>query len=112
QLALGDDAAHALLIGRRIQRSETVLFELEADRVPVEIRRADGEPFGEVESAVRVSGRWFVASPSGPAGTHNVIWQSEGGVARELTRVPRALPAGNGDPRLRFSRATDRMRMT
>jgi hypothetical protein len=93
QLVPGDDPGHAFLIGKRVVRSESVPFELEADRAPVEIRRADGEPWGDVDGVVRAAGRWFVATPlatsiSGPA---TIIWQIEGAVARELVRVPRAL---------------------
>lgn len=91
-LAPGDDAAHALLGMRRVSnRSELALFELEADRAAVEIRRADGEPFPEIESAVRMSGRWFVSatSPSAATAAHTAIFQIDGGVAREIARVPR-----------------------
>lgn len=99
QLTPGDDAAHALLVGKRLIRSENVIYELEADRAPVEVKRADGEPFGEIEGVVRAAGRWFVAAP--PTGASpgsaslqpmTVIWQIEGAVARELVRVPRAIP--------------------
>ncbi|MBX3233825.1 MAG: hypothetical protein KIT84_08840 [Labilithrix sp.] len=100
QLAQGDDGSHMLLIAKRYMagRIDPTLFELEADRAPVEVHRADGEPFGDVEGAVRVSGRWFISTPPGtatPYGTpqvssQTIIWQVEGGVARELVRVPRA----------------------
>jgi hypothetical protein len=92
-IVAGDDPAHALLIGRRqLRNNEIVLFELEADRAPVELRRADGEPFGEIEAFARAAGRWFfatsVAATKAPPAT--VIWQVDGAVARELARVPRA----------------------
>ena len=92
QLAPGDDLSHALLVGRRTARNEIVLYELEADRAPVEVRRADGEPFGEIEGVVRASGRWFVATPPTPGVTapSTTIWQIEGAIARELARIPRA----------------------
>jgi len=92
QIATGDDSAHALLLARRITRTEQVPFELEADRAPLEIRRADGEPFGEIESVLRAGGRWFIAT-STPAQASNpvtTVWQVEGAVARELARIPRA----------------------
>src|SRR6185436_987280 len=40
-LAIGDDPSHGLLIGRRSARADAVVYELESDRAPVEIRRAD-----------------------------------------------------------------------
>jgi hypothetical protein len=98
QIAPGDDSAHALLIGKRVIRSESVLYELEADRAPVEIHRADGEPFGEIEGIVRASGRWFIATPPNAGSTSpvTVIWQIEGAVGRELVRVPRSTPDASG----------------
>jgi hypothetical protein len=99
QLAPGDDPGHALLVGRRVVRSEGLVYELEADRAPVEIHRADGEPFGEIEGIVRTAGRWFIATPpSGGASANTpatIIWQIEGAVARELVRVPRSYGDGN-----------------
>jgi hypothetical protein len=93
QLTPGDDASHALLVAKRMSRTEVALFELEADRAPTEIRRADGEPFGEIEGVVRTAGRWYVATPPTPGSVTptTVVWQIEGGIARELVRVPRAL---------------------
>jgi hypothetical protein len=85
---VGDDAAHGLLVGRR--GTETTVLELEADHPIVEVRRADGEPFGEVDAAVRGSGHWYLATPQGtgdlPA---EVLWEVNGAVARELSRVGR-----------------------
>ena len=113
QFAPGDDAAHALLVGKRLVRSESVLFELEADRAPVEVRRADGEPLGEIEGIVRASGRWLFATPpgTGTAAPTTTIWQIEGAVARELVRVPRAmneLPnAGPTGARTKLARRSD-----
>ncbi len=92
QLATGDDAAHAMLVGRR-RGTDVLLFELEADRAPLEVHRADGEPFGDVEALVRAGGRWLVATaPMATTGAPvSIVWQVEGGVARELARIPRAL---------------------
>ena len=78
-----------MLVGRRTQ---LVLYELEADRAPTEIRRADGEAFGDIEAYVRAAGRWFVATPDygGSAPPATVIWQIDGAIATELVRIPRA----------------------
>lgn len=99
QFVPGDDGAHAFLVARRMQRMDNVLFELEADRAPLEVHRADGEPFGEIEGAVRVSGRWYLATPpstqvqvyNAQPNTTTIIWQVEGAIARELAHVPRAM---------------------
>ncbi|MBX3224679.1 MAG: hypothetical protein KF795_29455 [Labilithrix sp.] len=109
QLAPGDDASHALLTGKRVGRLDGVVFELEADRAPVEVRRADGEPFGEIEGVVRSAGRWFVTSPSAPgaASPMTVVWQIEGGVARELVRVPRASSPTSSSSRTKLARRSD-----
>ncbi|MDF2694096.1 MAG: hypothetical protein K0S65_2479, partial [Labilithrix sp.] len=104
QVAPGDDTGHALLIGKRVVRPEGVIYELEADRAPVEVRRADGDPFGEIEGIVRAAGRWFMATPSQGASPTTILWQIEGGIARELVRVPRTTSdtqaASNGRSRL------------
>jgi hypothetical protein len=109
QLTPGDDPSHALLVGKRVVRPEVVAYELEADRVPVEIRRADGEPFGEIESIVRAAGRWYVATPlgAGSASPVTVIWQAEGGIARELVRIPRTTNEALGTARTKLARRTD-----
>ncbi|MBX3260563.1 MAG: hypothetical protein KF782_12790 [Labilithrix sp.] len=108
QLAQGDDAAHALLVGKRAGRAEGLLYELEAERAPIEVRRADGEPFGELEGVVRAAGRWFIASPSsGAAAPTTLVWQIEGGVARELVRVPRASASVSSSARTRLASRSD-----
>lgn len=107
QLGVSDDGAHALLGARRSagRGYEVTLFELEEGRAPVEVRRADGEPFGEIESAVRMGGRWYLALPPGGEWT-NIVMQIDGASARELARIPRAgmdsRPTG-----VRLARRTD-----
>lgn len=111
QVAAGDDPSHALLVGKRMLRSEGVVYELEADRAPVEVRRADGEPFGEIDGVVRAGGRWFIATPPGAGVTAptTVIWQVEGTVARELVRVPRAFgeSTNTSSTRTKLARRSD-----
>jgi hypothetical protein len=88
-MAIGDESSSALLIGRRPGPDVTIL-ELDAERSPVEVRRADGEPFPEVYSAVRAEGQWYVATQQAygepPA---SVIFRIDGGEAREYARAPR-----------------------
>ncbi len=110
QLGVSDDGAHALLAARKSNGRgyEITLFELEEGRAPVEVRRADGEPFGEIESAVRMGGRWYLSTPPATEWT-NVILQLDGATARELARVPRAgmdsRPSGSRLARRSDSRA-------
>jgi hypothetical protein len=90
-LGVGDDGTHALLAARRANngRNETTLFEVEDGHSPVELRRADGEPFGDLDAALRAGGRWYVATPPSSDWT-SIVWQVDGPIARELARVPRA----------------------
>ncbi len=92
QVASGDDSSHALLLARRPTRADLTPIELEADRAPIEVRRADGEPFIEIDAVTRAAGRWYLATPPPAGGTSPVttIWQVDGSVARELVRVSRA----------------------
>jgi hypothetical protein len=104
----GDDPGHALLIGRQTQSaSEFFLMELEDGRPPSEIRRSDGEPFTEIESAVRSGGRWFVATQQNPGtSAASVVWEIDSGVAREVIRLPRTTD-GNGRVASRLARRAD-----
>jgi hypothetical protein len=109
--ALGDDASHALLLGRRHNGTtqETLVFALEENRPPIEVRRADGEPLGEIESAVRVAGRWFVTVPSVQYPVYELpstaVWVVDGSQAREVARVPRA--GYESRPATRLARRSD-----
>jgi hypothetical protein len=83
---------------------------VEADRVPIEVRRADGEPFSEIDGVTRVAGRWFVSSPAVVVGSvlTTIVWQIEGGVARELARIPRAMiETGPSAARAKLARRSD-----
>jgi hypothetical protein len=97
-LVPGDDADHALLVERRAglvggvssTPGVVALETLEADRVPGEVRRADGELLPDLQGAVRSGGRWYLATAqltSEPPAT--VVWLVDGSVARELGRLPR-----------------------
>ena len=69
------------------------------------MHRADGQPLGDIESAVRMGGRWYVAT-SEPLAT--AIWELESGSAREVTRVPRAGYEGGTRPvALRLAKRAD-----
>ncbi len=95
-MVAGDDASHALLIlhrGYGYQGNDTLLVELEAERPVVEVHRLDGQPLGELESAVRMSGRWYVATNQGFTTS---IWEVENGTAREVAHIPRV---GEGNAR-------------
>ncbi|WP_394835302.1 hypothetical protein LVJ94_00055 [Pendulispora rubella] len=106
QFASADDGTHALLVARRLSPVEAVPIELEADKPPLEIRRNDGEAFGVIDAAERIGGRWILAGPqSGSELPATVVWEVEGGTARELVRVPRA--ADNSVPPVRLARRPD-----
>jgi hypothetical protein len=91
-VAQGDDADHALFIARHTLGVPTAdVVEVESARPPVAVRRPGGDPFPEIEGAIRIGGRWYLATaqlPSELAAT--VVWVLEGGGAREVARVPRA----------------------
>jgi hypothetical protein len=104
-----DDGLHGLIVARYQSPSGTLEFvpvELEADRPAVEVRRADGEPFVEIEAALRTGGRWYLATAGAGGASSTTIWEVEGGLARELVRVPRAALDG-AKPALRLARRVD-----
>jgi hypothetical protein len=70
------------------------VFELEADRPPIELVRADGEPLGELLAATRTAGHWFLATAA-PATDllATIVWQVDSPQARELARIPRTTDA-------------------
>ncbi len=84
----GDDALHALIVAKRQQPQDTIVVALEADHPPIEIKRADGEPFGELDAAIRMRGRWFIAEESDTTSA-STIWEADGTTARVLTSLPR-----------------------
>ncbi|HEX7664611.1 MAG TPA: hypothetical protein VF407_08875 [Polyangiaceae bacterium] len=88
----GDDALHALLVAKRQQPQDTIVLALEADHPPIEIKRADGEPFGELDAAIRMRGRWFFAEESDTASA-STIWEADGTTAHELATLPRIASA-------------------
>lgn len=111
-LAAGDDAGHALLLGRRHngQTQETLVYVLEENRPPLEVRRSDGEPLGEIEAAARVGGRWFVTLPSAQYAAQGELQSLgvmvvDGSQAREIARVPRA--GFDSRPATRLARRSD-----
>jgi hypothetical protein len=108
-LVPGDDPDHALLIERRgalangvaITPGTVGLQILEADRPPVDVKRADNQPLPDLQGAVRSGGRWYLSSAQvagEPAAT--VVWIIEGAAAREVGRVPRVAPESAGPARL------------
>jgi hypothetical protein len=106
-LAAGDDADHALLVGRRLTSVATAdVVVLETDRAPFPARRSGGEPFPDVEAAERTGGTWYVATAESPGElAATVLWRIDGDLAREVTRVPRA--ASESHPGLRLARRSD-----
>ena len=104
ELALGDDADHALLLARRSVPlpATTDVLVLETDRAPVDVRPPAGDGFQDVEAAARVAGRWYIATPQAPGELDaTVVWLLEGTSGREVARIPRSVrpgrPSGSRD---------------
>jgi hypothetical protein len=105
-MAVGDEPSSALLFGKSLGQEITAL-ELEADRAPVAIRRADGEPFNQVDFAVRAEAHWYIATPQAygelPA---SIVWRVDGTTAHEFARVPRG-PFDSSPAAVRLARRSD-----
>jgi len=88
----GDDADHALFVARHTFGVPTSnVVEVETGRVPVEVRRPGGDPFPEIEGAIRIGGRWVLATAQAPSElAATVLWVIDGGEAREVARLVRA----------------------
>ncbi|MDP9000156.1 MAG: hypothetical protein M3O46_08600, partial [Myxococcota bacterium] len=106
-VAEGDDADHALLLGRRTMGAAAVdVVLLESDRPPLQVRRLGGGPFADVEGAARVGGRWYIATTQSPGElAASVLWSLEGATAREVVRLPRV--GFESRPALRLGRSAD-----
>jgi hypothetical protein len=106
-LVPGDDPDHALLVARRTTSATSAdVLVLETDRAPLEVRRPGGDPFPDVEGAVRAGGRWYLATPQGAGElAASVVWLLDGVGAREVARVPRG--GVEGRPALRLARRSD-----
>lgn len=106
-LVAGDDADHALLVARRTATTATSdVLVLETDRAPLEVRRPGGDPFPDVEGAVRAGGRWYLATMQGAGElAATVVWLLDGVGAREVARVPRG--GVEGRPALHLARRSD-----
>jgi len=89
-MAIGDDSTSALLVGRRLGLDPTIL-ELDAEKDPVVVRRGDGNPFGEIDFALKAEGRWYLASREDYGEPQAaVVFRVDEGRAREFARAPRA----------------------
>ncbi len=90
----GDDASHALLVIHRAStiNNEPVVLDIEAERPPAIVHRIDSQSLGDVESAVRMSGHWYMVTSEGMT---SAVWELENGVAREVVRIPRVPSEGN-----------------
>ncbi|MEO7112256.1 MAG: hypothetical protein ABI183_17555 [Polyangiaceae bacterium] len=94
----GDDPQHALLLAKRASPPDTVVLALEADHPPVEIRRADDEPFESVDGAIRMRGRWFLLGDSETFTSSGItIWEADGATAHEFVSIPRAYESSDRD---------------
>jgi hypothetical protein len=89
-MTIGDEMSSALLLGRRLGLDATVL-QVDAERSPLEVRRGDGEPFADIDFAMKAGGHWYLSSREdygeAPA---SVVFRVDGGMARPFARIPRA----------------------
>jgi hypothetical protein len=102
-----DDPDHALLVVRRSSGARGFdVLALEGDRAPLEQHRSTGEPFAEVQGAMRVAGRWYLATAqSGTERPATVVWALDGGAAREIARLPRL--GGDSPPAVHLAHRSD-----
>ncbi len=112
-VGIGDDGAHSLVGARLSGKPGITLWELEAERGPLPVRRTDGEDFQEIESAVRVQGKWVVSTSEGATpldranGPSTLLFAIDGGTARLLARIPRPAPLEGGRPAGKLARRSD-----
>jgi hypothetical protein len=88
--AAGDDPSDALLIGKRWGTSEiTSVLAVEAERAPIEVHRTDGEPFGNVDFALRAGGHWYIITAPSTSYRPALLYRVDGAEAKELAQIPR-----------------------
>jgi hypothetical protein len=106
-VAPGDDVDHALFIARHTFGVPTAdVVAVETGRAPVQVRRPGGDAFPEIEGAVRIGGRWYLATAQASSDLPAVVvWVVDAGDARELARLPRT--ADEAHRPLRLARRTD-----
>ena len=106
----GDDASHGLLVLTRYVYSptgsgpESMVMAVEEGRPAVEIRREGGQPLGELESAVRMGGRWYLATTDASS---TLVSEVEAGVARNVARIPRVGNDAQRAPAVRLAKRAD-----
>jgi hypothetical protein len=89
-IAVAEDPKHALLVARRVATPGVAVFTLDDERTPQEITRSDGEPFNDVEDALRVDKAWYLVSSRSVSGVSRmVVYRVEGTVAREIAQAKR-----------------------
>ena len=86
-----EDGEHGLLVSRRNTGSAATVHALESDHAPLQLKRADGEPFVDIDSALFAMGHWYFSGPA-PAGERpeTIVWRADGSLVRELVHVRRA----------------------
>jgi hypothetical protein len=108
--AVGDEPTASLLMGKRfgVTPEITAMVALEADKNPTEIRRADGEPFADVDFAIHSGGHWYLVTREAKDEPRAaVVYRVDGSEAHEFARVPRAPFEGRAAPAPRLAHRTD-----
>jgi hypothetical protein len=109
-LAFGDAGNAAMLMAHTASggKSETAFFALEDGASLVEIQRADGEAFGEFESAMQSLGQWFVVTFSSAEST---LFRVDGSVARVIATLPRVSALNGGRATAGLAQGKDETRI-
>jgi hypothetical protein len=88
----GDDADHALLVARHTTgKASADVYLLENGRAPEQARRPGADPFAEIQGAIRIGERWYIATAESPSELPaTLVWELDSSSVVELARLPRA----------------------
>ncbi len=108
----GDDR-HALLHTTRYGMQQgSVVALLDATGAPTLVRREGGDPLPPIEDATRLGGRLYVSAQPSEFPPESVLYEVDGGTAREVARFPRYTKDGPArGQQLRLARSTDGNRL-
>lgn len=108
----GDDR-HALLHTTRYGMQQgSVVALLDANGAPTLVRREGGDPLPPIEDATRLGGRLYVSAQSNEFPPESILYEVDGGTAREVARFPRYTKDGPARGQtLRLARSADGNRL-
>ena len=88
--AIAEDSSHALLIARFPNRPAEITAVDEGGAL-APLLRVDGEPWGAIDSVLRIGSEWFVASPEDSEHERVAIFRNDAAGARQIASVQRHL---------------------